>query len=713
LGNPSWVSGKLNSALQFNGLNQYVDFGNSTGNFERTQAFSVELWFKTSATGTGQIIISKIQPTGDFRGWEIFYDGTATNNIYFDLINQVSPSNMLRVYCSPSVVANNNWHHLVVTYDGTSSPTGVKFYFDGVLKSTGTTTNTLTATILTSTTLQLDGRNSGATGLVGTIDEAVIYTGVLSSDQVTARYNGGSGTETPLGNYRAGNYTIQAINNFSFSASLNQFTETATKTGSDIRYSVTSNGSWRYWNGSSWANSDGSWAKSNSASDINSNIGTLASSGNFSFRAVLHSTNGIYTPYLDSIETSFCSENWVNYNTTCGNNCGSWDKLRTYYLDINNCGTNTSLPANNGTCFSCNYCSPTWKCDLFDTSCGDNMSNPDFIYCTNVSVTNYLSCCAITGLPSDCSNYTGNYSEFTQLCGDIRVVLEVPYYPYVDLNASYPMNIYLYQNNISKNLTDFFINLTSPDLNSSVYNFTWSDINERYENSFIFTELGNYPFNIYARYPYDKISNITGTLKVRDTFNVTFSFITSIQNSSIWNVLWSNKYINDYAYVTAEIDPNPNQYSNAVEPFFAQIPKGLTTRIQVPVWYAPYRNGIATLKLYDGGDYIIRLIDGEIIFSGEYSVPNVTKSYGTNAYIGQYALNQTSSYEVLLTTKTLHPYTWLLNLLLVLLIIGSIIVSVFMLFMIPSHPAIALSFGIVLPISLVVLRLILYFIWET
>lgn len=345
LGSPTWVSGKLGNALQFNGLNQYVDFGNLTGNFERTQSFSVELWFKTSSTGTGQIIISKILPSGSFTGWEIYYDGTATNNIYFDLISQVS-SSMLRVYCSPSVVADNNWHHLVITYDGSSSPSGVKFYFDGVLKTTGTTTNTLTSSILTSTSLQLDGRNNGGTGLVGSIDEVVIYNGTLIFDKVNARYNSGNGTENPVGDYSSGYYTIQPKNNFSLLGNLGIFNETSIKISSSIGYCISNDTlNFKYWGGSSWLNSTCNSTQINNASVINSNIGTFANSGNFTFKAILHSDNGVYTPYLDNIyvfypqpNITFISQSPADINSV--NLFGS--PLNINYSIISNAGLNQS-----------------------------------------------------------------------------------------------------------------------------------------------------------------------------------------------------------------------------------------------------------------------------------------------------------------------------------------------------------------------------------
>jgi hypothetical protein len=198
INSPSWVAGKLNSALQFNGANQYVNFTNiSVGDFERNQSFSTEFWFKTSNTGT-QIFISKMAPSGNYNGWEVWYEGTSTNRMYFDLFNNAA-SNAIRVYFINSTISDNAWHHLIVTYDGSSSATGVKFYYDGALKSTIASSDSLSLSTSTSAPFQISGRGNGATGTTGILDEIVIYNKVLSQSDITFRYNNGAGTENPIG----------------------------------------------------------------------------------------------------------------------------------------------------------------------------------------------------------------------------------------------------------------------------------------------------------------------------------------------------------------------------------------------------------------------------------------------------------------------------------------------------------------------------------
>jgi len=690
MASPSWVTGKLSSALQFNGLNQYVDFGNSTANFERTQAFSVELWFKTANTGQ-QILLSKMQSTGNYAGWEIYYDGTGTNRMFFDLSN-IATTNHIRVYCSPSVVADNNWHHLVVTYDGSSNATGVNFYFDGSPKTTGITYNTLTASILTSTPFQLSGRGNGAMGIVGLLDEVVIYNGVLTSDKVTSRYNSGNGTETAVGDYPIGYYTIQPKNNFSYSATLMNFIETATKTNSEIQYIITTNGVWKYWNGTSWTISNGNWTQSNSASDIATHISTIGSSGNFTFKAILHSTDGTYTPYLDNIEISECSENWiVNYT-----NCNIFDNNTKYYYDSNNCGTFNNLPADNGTSISCDYCTPNWYCSVFDNVC-ENSPYPTWLYCLQANDTHSPTCCQQTGLGSDCNS---SLTTLSKPCGNISQYLNVPSYPYVDLNTSYPMQYFIYLNDVASYVGNVSIDVRELDGNTSNFNFTWNNADKSYDLTLLFTEIGNYPFTIYTYYPY--IHNLTGEFLVRQSYNVTFCGFNQDDDYA--------SYENDYAYLIAEFTSSKKYYNDNLEQFIT--PLGFKTTFKTPVFHTLYRNGCGTFKLYEADEYVVRLFDGIATFQTTFSQPNITKTYGTNIYFGKYALNGTdTSYNVLFTNKDIRQFTWLFNTLFVVLLIAIVIISIFMFFVIIEKPYVSIIFGLGFSVMLVIARIVIWFYW--
>lgn len=299
INNPLWVTGKLNNCLQFNGTNQYINCGDIAG-FDKTNIFSVEAWIKTTKTSS-QCIVSKMMWASPYTGWRVF---TANNRVYFDLYGG-GGGGLLEVYASVSIF-DDSFHHVIVTYDGSNTPSGVKIYIDSISQTLVTTYNNLTVSILNSVPCAIGCRDSnGGERFQGLIDEVAIYTKVLSQADVDFRYNSGSGTEVLLGGYATNNPSIYPNTNFSFSDIINYFIETAIKpVGSEIKYHISSdNGStWKYWNGSAWIITNNSYTQANIAEEINNNISLLASSGTFKFRALLHSDDGAITPQLDNIE---------------------------------------------------------------------------------------------------------------------------------------------------------------------------------------------------------------------------------------------------------------------------------------------------------------------------------------------------------------------------------------------------------------------------
>ncbi len=400
--------------------------------------------------------------------------------------------------------------------------------------------------------------------------------------------------------------------------------------------------------------------------------------------------------FVDTFGIDICMENWNVYYTDCNIS----DARIKYYLDGNNCGTFSYLPADNGTIESCDYCSPTWKCTSYDNSCSDLITSPDVIYCLSVEATNYATCCNVTGLPSDC-DYTGDYSEYDKICGDIEVVLSVPTYPFVDFNVSFPMKLYLYQDGVSTNPTNFSMIITEPDLNISVFNWTWDDSDERFELTLIFTEEGSYPFTIYAHYPYDKIQNITGTFIVRKPYYITFKFFETKDQSV-------KPYDNDFGFVLLEF-ADQQIYDQYLENFLT--PLFFSTQFNKSVFHAPYIDGEGTIKLWERDvDYALRFVDGHITFDGVYSIPNMTKSYGTNMYIDNYKFNGTDeTYLIYVTKDEINQYNWLLNWLFIIFLVMIISISVFLFFVIPEKPQLSIIFGLGLSSLLISFRVILWF----
>ena len=190
---PTWVAGKINNCLNFSAASlQYVELG-AIANFERTQACSYELWFNT-VTVNGQLF-SKYT-TASPRGLSVDIGNAGV--IRFLLASGVAGNNYLYVQTVANSWCDGNWHHLIITYNGTSLAIGVKIYVDGISQSLYVIMDSLIGTVISADTFRI-ARAANATYFNGKLDEVLIYDKVLSQSEVDFRYNSGNGTEN-LGN---------------------------------------------------------------------------------------------------------------------------------------------------------------------------------------------------------------------------------------------------------------------------------------------------------------------------------------------------------------------------------------------------------------------------------------------------------------------------------------------------------------------------------
>lgn len=102
-----------------------------------------------------------------------------------------------------------------------------------------------------------------------------------------------------------------------------------------------------------------------------------------------------------------CVEDWQPVFESCNiDDTG----FKTYY-DASSCGTTYDVPEDNGTMAACNYCSEAIvakqdPCGYYD--------DPEGFFVRDYYVdNNYRSCCAVTGLATDCSIHNSPFSEST------------------------------------------------------------------------------------------------------------------------------------------------------------------------------------------------------------------------------------------------------------------------------------------------------------
>jgi hypothetical protein len=189
-----WVQGRVGTALDFDGSNEYVNAGDVL-DFERTDSFSIAVWAKTNQATLSSIVpvITKIGAgssgyslliRGDNPGDEYEVE-LRSANAYPDIVN--------RQFDRPS---NTDWQHLIFTYNGSSASTGLGLYINGVSQTPKSTCNecTISNTSVNSANLELGGRTASGIYFPGKIDEVRIYKRVLSATEAKALYEGSRAT---------------------------------------------------------------------------------------------------------------------------------------------------------------------------------------------------------------------------------------------------------------------------------------------------------------------------------------------------------------------------------------------------------------------------------------------------------------------------------------------------------------------------------------
>jgi hypothetical protein len=192
-----------NRSVAFDGVDDYVTMGDVLDK-SNTDPFSVSAWIKLSSVGTThKVIVSKMDETSNFRGWNIrSYNGTL--KISF---SNIAGSNELQFTSTSTVFTVDTWHHVVVTYDGSSASSGVTAYVDNSTVS-GSWSGTLSGTLANSASFDISSRNNGSLPFPGNIDEVSFFNSELSAGNVTTIYNSGKPADisalSPVGWWKMG-----------------------------------------------------------------------------------------------------------------------------------------------------------------------------------------------------------------------------------------------------------------------------------------------------------------------------------------------------------------------------------------------------------------------------------------------------------------------------------------------------------------------------
>jgi len=171
----TWVNGKVGKALQFDGVNDYIEIPHDAS-LDIQDALTVEAWINPSSTAADQRILSKSPyPNNDFSMIR-----ASNNRVLVSMkINGVVQS----IYSPANAVPVGKWTHVVGTYDGQR----MRLYING----TQVNSFAVSGKIGVHAAPLLIGTNATSAYFKGMVDEICIYNKALTACEVLDRYQDG------------------------------------------------------------------------------------------------------------------------------------------------------------------------------------------------------------------------------------------------------------------------------------------------------------------------------------------------------------------------------------------------------------------------------------------------------------------------------------------------------------------------------------------
>ncbi|MGB5019049.1 MAG: LamG domain-containing protein, partial [Candidatus Moraniibacteriota bacterium] len=192
---PTWVSGKLGQAVSLDGVNDYIDMGNSSA-LKPSFPFSVSTWAMIPSGGSAVMITTAdtVSPVGEYSGYSV---AIATNQIVAMVGNNAGwcSGTYRNAYVTNSTTLNvNQWYHVTAVFTNASS---FSVYVNGSsVALTQSGTNGISIGYAAGVPLRIGRRFNSCPDTTyydkGIVDELRIYNRALSGTEITNLYNLGA-----------------------------------------------------------------------------------------------------------------------------------------------------------------------------------------------------------------------------------------------------------------------------------------------------------------------------------------------------------------------------------------------------------------------------------------------------------------------------------------------------------------------------------------
>jgi len=169
---------------------------------------SLSLWFKTTDSST-QVLVGKQNTNFPYEGYSIAI--VSVNKIYFNIGNYTGNKYIQLKSATISSISDGNWHHLVVTYDGSRAASGVNIYLDNSALGLSIGKNVPPEATQNTQDFMIAARGTSSSNTLrfdGNIDEVAYFTSELSASNVNTIYGTGVPNDisslNPVGWWRCG-----------------------------------------------------------------------------------------------------------------------------------------------------------------------------------------------------------------------------------------------------------------------------------------------------------------------------------------------------------------------------------------------------------------------------------------------------------------------------------------------------------------------------
>ncbi len=193
------VAGKIGTALEFDGTDDYIvivdhdDF--SFGDGSNDSSFSISAWIYIHDTSKFEVLSKRNTTTKEWRlGTGIPGLVNKMTFIVYDESDPSAPDDYILIDEIP-LLNTNQWYHLVVTYNGNGSTSGLDMYVDNSPEPHGHGTGGSYGAMNNTANNVNIGKAKSAQLTDGFIDNIMLFDAVLSAHERQRLYNNGNGTE--------------------------------------------------------------------------------------------------------------------------------------------------------------------------------------------------------------------------------------------------------------------------------------------------------------------------------------------------------------------------------------------------------------------------------------------------------------------------------------------------------------------------------------